>query len=139
MLSEEEKRALSSVRLAHAEDCLREARLLLSVKQYRGACNRSYYTVFHAMRSVLALNGIDRKHHSGIISEFRRLYIKTGVFEQKWSDTIQQQSMYRESSDYNDLFSVSSEEASDLVEEAGQFLAVISEYLREQSVDDQKQ
>lgn len=129
MLSDEEKLALSKVRLAHAEDCLREAESLLSVRQYRGACNRSYYTVFHAMRSVLALEGIDRKHHSGVISEFRRLYIKSGFFEAKWSDTIQQQSMYRESSDYNDLFSVSEEEASGLVAEAKQFLGAVSEYL----------
>ena len=132
MLSDEERLALSKVRLAHAEDCLREAESLLSVRQYRGACNRSYYTVFHAMRSVLALDGIDRKHHSGIISEFRRLYIKTGIFETKWSDTIQQQSMYRESSDYNDLFSVSGDEASGLVADAKQFLTAISEYLQNQ-------
>ena len=130
MLSDEERLALSKVRLAHAEDCLREAEYLLSVRHYRGTCNRSYYTVFHAMRSVLALDGIDRKHHSGIISEFRRLYIKAGVFEAKWSDTIQKQSMYRESSDYNDLFLVSEAEASGLVAEAEQFLTIVSEYLQ---------
>ena len=130
MLSDEERLALSKVRLAHAEDCLREAEYLLSVRHYRGACNRSYYTVFHAMRSVLAFDGIDRKHHSGIISEFRRLYIKAGVFEAKWSDTIQKQSMYRESSDYNDLFLVSEAEASGLVAEAEQFLTIVSEYLQ---------
>ena len=34
------------------------------------------------MRSVLAFDDIDMKHHSGIISEFRRLYIKTNVLIQ---------------------------------------------------------
>ena len=83
------------------------------------------------MRSVLALHGIDRKHHSGVISEFRRLYIKTGVFDRNLSESVQKQSMYRESSDYNDLFAVSREEASELVADAERFLSVISEYLRQ--------
>ena len=83
------------------------------------------------MRSVLALHGIDRKHHSGVISEFRRLYIKTGVFDRNFSESVQKQSMYRESSDYNDLFAVSREEASELVTDAERFLSVILEYLRQ--------
>ena len=80
MLNDEENRALSKVRLEHAEDCLIEAESPLSIARYRGASNRAYYTVFHAIRAVLALDGIDRKSHSGAISEFRRLYIKTGIF-----------------------------------------------------------
>ena len=131
MLSDEEKRALSKVRLEHANDALREAQSMFSADHYRGACNRSYYAVFHAMRSVLALHGIDRKHHSGVISEFRRMYIKTGVFDRNLSESVQKQSMYRESSDYNDLFAVSREEASELVADAERFLSVISEYLRQ--------
>ena len=39
---------------------------------YRSAANRAYYAIFHAMRAVLALDGVDMKHHSGIISEFRK-------------------------------------------------------------------
>lgn len=67
---------LSKARLNQARECLRAARALLEIEDYRGAANRSYYSVFHAMRAVLTLDGIDRKHHSGIITEFRRLYIK---------------------------------------------------------------
>ena len=45
------------------------------------------------MRSVLALDGIDRKHHSGVISEFMRLSIKSGIFDKsrsckKWDISI---------------------------------------------------
>ena len=77
----EDKRALSSVRLDHAFECLSAAEGLIDIGNYRSAANRSYYAVFHAMRAVLAFDEIDMKHHSGIIFEFRRLYIKTGVFE----------------------------------------------------------
>ena len=72
----EEKKSLSHVRLANAEDCLKSAITLLAAESYKGAANRCYYAVFHAMRAVLAMDEIDMKHHSGIISEFRKRYLK---------------------------------------------------------------
>jgi len=42
--------------------------LLLAGESYRSAANRAYYAIFHAMRAVLALDGVDMKHHSGIIA-----------------------------------------------------------------------
>ena len=40
------------------------------MRSYRSANNRAYYSIFHAIRSVLALDGFDSKKHSGVISEF---------------------------------------------------------------------
>ena len=73
MAHNEVELGLSKARLEQAGDCLRAAKTLLGIEDFKGAANRSYYAVFHAMRAVLALDGIDRKHHSGIITEFRRL------------------------------------------------------------------
>ena len=75
-MQEHERKALSQARLEHAIECLSAARNLLETENYKSAANRSYYAVFHAMRAVLAFDEIDMKHHSGIISEFRRRYIK---------------------------------------------------------------
>lgn len=36
-------------------------------------------SVFYAMRPVLVFDGYDSKKHSGIISEFRKTYIKSGI------------------------------------------------------------
>ena len=83
-----ERKALSQARMEHAVECLSAARNLLETKNYKSAANRSYYAVFHAMRAVLAFDEIDMKHHSGIISEFRRRYIKTGIFEPRMSEII---------------------------------------------------
>lgn len=47
---------------------------------YDTAANRSYYAIFHAARVVLALDGQDYKKHSGVISNFQKNYIKTGIF-----------------------------------------------------------
>ena len=130
MLSDEDKRALSNVRYEHAEKCLKEANILLKTENFMGAANRSYYAVFHAMRSVLALDGIDRKHHSGIISEFRRLYVKTGIFQAEYSEIIDRQSFYRTNSDYNDFFIISKKEVVEQVADADRFLIAIRDYLK---------
>ncbi len=55
----EEKKGLSNARYLHAKECLDAAKRLIEVGNYRSAANRSYYAVFHAMRAVLAFDGID--------------------------------------------------------------------------------
>ena len=97
---------------------------------YRSAANRAYYAIFHAMRAVLALDGVDMKHHSGIISEFRKRYIKTGVFDTSLSGLISELSDVREGSDYNDFFIVSKADTAEQVQSAGTFLAAVETYLR---------
>ena len=126
---DEEKRALSGVRIEHAEECLSTAKGAVESGSYKSAANRSYYTVFHSMRAVLALNGIDMKHHSGIISEFRRLYIKTGVFDKDLSRIINELFDVRTMSDYDDFFVISKAEVEEQVKNAEVFLSAIKKYL----------
>lgn len=123
---------ISKVRLEHAKECLQDAKLLLAGESYRSAANRAYYAVFHAMRAVLALDGVDMKHHSGIISEFRRRYIKTGVFDVSLSELISELSTMREGSDYNDFFIVSKTETIEQVQSAEFFLTAVETYLNTQ-------
>lgn len=125
----EQKIEISKARLDHAKECLQDAKLLLAGESYRSAANRAYYAIFHAMRAVLALDGVDMKHHSGIISEFRKRYIKTGVFEVNLSGIISELSSVREGSDYNDFFIVSKSETIQQVQSAEEFLTQIQVYL----------
>ena len=79
----------------------------------------------------MALDGIDMKHHSGIISEFRRLYIKTGILDSKLSDIIGSLSTVRNNSDYDDFYIVSKKEISRQIENAEYFIATVKEYLEQ--------
>lgn len=107
------KNEFSAVRLQHARECLSDAKTLFEKNSYKSAANRAYYTVFHAMRAVLALDGIDMKHHSGVIAEFRRRYIKTSVFPDTMSDMISALSNIRTDSDYDDLFIAEKEDVAE--------------------------
>lgn len=106
--------------------------MLLTRERFNLAANRSYYAVFYAMRAVLALDGIDHKHHTAVIAEFRRLYIKTGIFEKEMSDTIRDLFDLRSDSDYDDFFAASKEDVAEQVENASHFVRRISEFLNEQ-------
>ena len=125
----EQLRALSNIRLEHADECISAAKSLLESENYKSAANRAYYTVFHAMRAVLAFDKIDMKHHSGIIAEFRRLYIKTGIFDAELSKIISVLSDSRNDSDYDDFFIVSKEEVTEQIRDAELFLEKIKEYV----------
>lgn len=127
----DDKKALSAVRMEHAKECIHAAESLIDTCNYKSAANRSYYAIFHAMRAVLAFDGIDMKHHSGVISEFRRLYIKTGVFDTELSQIISLLFDVRTDSDYDDFYVVSKEETIEQYENAKHFLDVINEYLEE--------
>ena len=81
------------------------------------------------MRAILALDGIDMKHHSGIISEFRRLYIKTGVFDTELSTIISALFDIRTESDYDDFYVISKQEVKEQIANAELFYNEIKEYL----------
>lgn len=125
----EEKKSLSTARFDHALECLDAAKSLLENGNYKSAANRSYYAIFHAMRAVLAFDEIDMKHHSGIISEFRKRYIKTGSFEIKLSQIISVLFDTRTDSDYDDFFVISKADVAEQIENAEYFLSEIKKYL----------
>lgn len=118
-------------RLDKAKEEYEAAVILLENEHYRAANNRAYYSVFHAMRSVLAFDGYDSKKHSGIISEFRKTYIKSGVFPEGLSDIIGNASEIRNASDYDDMFIASKSETIEQVENAKVFLSYIEKYVEE--------
>ena len=117
------KSPVARARMEHAAECLSAASSLLLSGNYKSAANRSYYAVFHAMRAVLAYDEIDMKKHSGVIAEFRRLYVKTGVFDGDMSKTISVLFDVRTESDYDDFFIISKEEVVQQAESAQHFLS----------------
>jgi len=128
-MPDKNKKALAAYRLKTASECLVTAGNNMAASDYKAAANRSYYCIFSAIRAVLALDGFDSKKHSGIISEFRRGYIKTGAFPIEFSDMIKEAFNARGKSDYDDFFVISKTEVMEQIENARVFLAAVEEYL----------
>ena len=120
---------LASFRLKQARDCLQTAEMTIAAGFFKDSANRSYYAIFHAMRAVLALEKFDSKRHSGIISQFRKNYIKTGVFPAEFSDIIENAFEVRNDSDYLDMYIVSKKQVATQLENAKMLLAAVEEYV----------
>lgn len=125
----EERKALSRLRLDNANERLSFIPKILEIDDYKTAANRSYYAIFYAMRAVLALDGFDSKKHSGIIAEFRKQYIKTNIFESEMSDIISDLFEVRSSSDYDDFYIISKSKVVEQYEKAKYFVEKVNDYL----------
>ena len=127
-----ELRDLALYRLEKAKSDLNASKKTLELEMYDTAANRSYYAIFHAARAVLALDGEDYKKHSGVISNFQKNYIKTGVLEKNLSNIIKLAFDIRNECDYEDFYIISRDDVIRQVAEAGIFLSHIEEYLEKE-------
>ena len=126
---------LSKYRLEQAERCLQSAKTLLSDEDYKGAANRSYYCVFHCMRSVMALESVDFKSHSAVISYFRKEYIKTKKLNLQLSDMLTDLFQIRNESDYDDFYILSKSEVEEQIRNAEYFFEQIRVYLKNNDIE----
>ena len=95
---------LTEYRLANAKEKLESAKLLLDAGKYKDSIGRSYYAIFTSLRAVLSKDGVDFSKHAGVIAYFQREYIKTGIFDKKYSKYVQSAFQIRNSCDYDDFF-----------------------------------
>lgn len=126
---DERHKDLSRHRFQQAERSLASAKILIDVGDCEGAANRTYYAVFHGMRSILALDEKDFSKHSGVISYFRRTYIKTGIFPVEASVIIGEAFDVRSDSDYDDEYDIAEDELRNLVASVDKMLRWFEEYL----------
>ena len=124
--------ALSQYRLSKAEECNIAAKCLLDDGLYTDSANRSYYAIFHAVRALLALDGVGFKTRSGVISYFQQHYIKTGIFDRALSDIVRDAFSIRQNSDYEDFFVISRGDVNQQLENARKFLDIVTQYLSSQ-------
>lgn len=135
MLNEEQVE-LSKHRLNKAKDSLEQAKVLLEHKMFDGSINRSYYAIFYSIRSILSLVNLDSSKHSGVLSMFDRYFVKTGLFEKKFSKIAHTGFDVRQDSDYEDFYILEEKEASSQFLGAEEFVREV-EFKRMQFVNEE--
>jgi len=126
-------------RLEKSADDLDTANINYNAEKYSASINRAYYSIYHAIRAVLALDDIERKKHSGNISYFREHYIATDIFDRAFSETIKKAETLRNEADYDDMKTTSAEDAQDVLEKAGDFYSVVREYIERRLLKEDSQ
>lgn len=125
----EKRLELMNYRMEMAKERLDSAHIFLEHHNFKDSIGRSYYALFTAVRAILALDGVDFKKHAGVISYFQKEYIKTGVFEVRYSKYLSQAFQIRNNTDYADFFIVSKEDADEQYARAKDFYEMIKNYL----------
>lgn len=119
-------------RIQTAKDDLKAARILLAAEEYKGANNRAYYAIFHAINAVHALDGKSFKRHKDAIATFNKEYVKTEIFSREIGRKIGEAEEIRHASDYDDFYIASQEESERQVAVADELIQRVEKYCMEQ-------
>ncbi len=102
---------------------LRSADYLLRSGFTSDAVSRAYYAAFNAARAVLLMLGSRARTHEGVAHEFGLRVIREGLGDRELGRTLNLLRQAREEGDYAPVFTVSREEAAELVERARSFVS----------------
>lgn len=105
-------------RIETAQSDIKAAEILLNAKEFRGANNRAYYGIYHAISAIHALDGNAYKRHKDALANFNKNYIKTEIFPRKLGRKIV--------------------EAEEQIETGKQLLELIEEYIKRKLKDNNK-
>lgn len=120
---------LSKHRIEQAREELEASKMLYKTKFYKSANNRAYYSIFHSIKAVLALEPIDFKRHKDVTAYFNKNYVNTEIFPKKLGHKIAEAVTVREDSDYDDEFIVKPEETEKQINTAEELLLLVEEYV----------
>ena len=124
------KKDVAELRLQVAQEDFSAAKLLLEAKSFRGANNRAYYAIFHAVSAVLALEGIAFKKHRDTLAYFNKNYVATELFPRELGRKIVKAEEIRHASDYDTFYIASKEDTVQQIETADKLIQLVSEFCR---------
>ncbi|MBI5099899.1 MAG: HEPN domain-containing protein [Nitrospirae bacterium] len=127
---DEKTRELIKVRLEKAEEDIKTARELLSLKRYRAAVNRAYYSLFSITTAVLLTRKLERSKHSGIEAAFNQYFIRNKIIEVEYGKIFDYVRRKREECDYNAKIIIDKETAENVVKDSRKFIRRMKEYFK---------
>lgn len=133
-IQDERKIDLCKYRLENSADSLEVAKECLKRGYYKDAVNRSYYAVFYAIKSVLALEGKDFKRHKDVVAYFNQTYVASGIISREIGRKIGRLQQKREKSDYDDFYLASKEETAEQIDNADEVISAIKKYLEKREL-----
>lgn len=117
-------------RIETSKSDIKAAEILLAAKEFRGANNRAYYGIYHAISAVYALDGNAYKRHKDALANFNKNYVKTEIFPRKLGKKIVESEEIRHASDYDDFYIATREEAEEQIQTAKELVSRVEEYVQ---------
>jgi len=114
-----------------AEECLEEAKNLLSNGFYRGAVSRAYYSMYHAAKALLLTKNVTPKKHTGVLRMLGLEFVNKGYLEEIYAEAYKYAFDIRQKADYGVEFKIEKEVAEEVVKNAEIFLQRIIKTIEE--------
>ena len=121
---------LAGYRLEKAYVLLKEADDAFKQDHFGMSVNRSYYAMFTAARSLLAIKQLDSSKHFRVIALFNQHIIKSGLFPKEFSKFLSRGRNIRERADYGDFVEISKEDAQSQLKDADKFVKEVENSLK---------
>lgn len=118
-------------RLERAKEECETAELLYKENKLLAANNRAYYSIFYAIRAILAMEKIDFKRHKDVLAYFNQNYVKTEIFPRQMGRRIIMASKVREDSDYDEKYEPNSEATVLQIDTAKELIELVEKYLND--------
>ena len=128
-LDDEQKAGVIGVRLENAHQALTDAEVLLKSGSCRGAINRAYYAMFHAVSALAISTGQVFRKHAALISFFQREFAKPELLDRKHGRALQKAFEDRSEADYEDYIDLDAAQVKNRLREAGSFIEAIEDFL----------
>ncbi|MFB3789136.1 MAG: HEPN domain-containing protein [bacterium] len=113
-----------------ASKSLEAAALLLSHGFPGFAVSRAYYSMFYIAQAFLEGEGLSYSKHSATIAGFGKHFVKKGLIPQKYHKYLIHAFEARQEGDYAPHELITPEAASELIQQAMEFLSLAEKMLR---------
>ena len=125
------KKDLVLYRIDTAKSDVKSAKILMEAKEYRGANNRAYYGIYHAISAIHALDERAYKRHKDALANFNKDYVKTEIFPRSLGKRIAEAEEIGHASDYDDFYIATREEAQEQITTAEELIQRVESYVKE--------
>lgn len=130
MTIKEKQIQLAKYRLKQAEECIDEAKYLLSGKRSpRSIINRAYYAMFYAVLALIVFEPFASSKHSGVLAYFNKRFIKEEILPEELGRSVNRAFELRQRGDYREYIELTYEQVKPFIEKASVFVQKVKEYL----------
>jgi uncharacterized protein (UPF0332 family) len=112
-----------------ADEDIKAAELLISEGYHRIAVSRLYYAMFYITEAILLTKNLSYSSHHAVISFFNKEFVKTGVFDKKYYESLEMSFNLRQNSDYEIETVITEQQAKNILSVAKKFLETAKKYL----------
>lgn len=130
-LEENERKEMVRLQLERSYKHLKNADTLVASAMYDVAANRFYYACYHAVMGLLINKQVACRTHGGLISEFNKHFVKTGIIDVELGRFLSRMEQLRKVSDYNCNYDVEQEDVEVMIEPAHRLVNTISDLLND--------